>query len=135
MSQTTALPRQTRYCTEIKAILKASGHATNAQILLVLRKSYPDLSATTVHRATTRLAHRGYIAIAPPAKDGSMQYDTNTNPHDHFQCQDCGITRDTDIKDKIIPLLKNSMNDCDISGRLIITGTCKQCVKKEGVKT
>lgn len=134
MSPKTTLHRQTKYCTEIEKILRSFGHATNAQILLALRESYPDLSATTVHRATTRLAHRGSIAIAPTAKDGSMQYDANTNPHDHFQCRDCGITRDTDIKDKIIPLLQNSMTDCDISGRLIITGTCKHCIKKEGVK-
>lgn len=129
MTTLSALHRQTRYCTEIEMILKTFGHATNAKILLHIRKSYPDLSATTVHRATTRLAHRGAIAIAPSTSDGSMQYDSNLSPHDHFQCLSCGLLKDAKVKDKIIPILESSINNCSISGQLTITGVCSQCSK------
>lgn len=122
--------RQTKYCQAIEQALVILGHATNAELLLHLRETYPDLSATTVHRATARLADRGAIAIAPAAKDGSMRYDVNTVPHDHFKCSKCGVLRDTNVKDKIIPILEASMNDCTISGQLTISGICKCCQKE-----
>ena len=125
--------RQTKYCSEIERQLRIVGHATNAELLISLRKSYPKLSATTVHRATSRLAQRGVISVAPPSCDGSMRYDANIKPHDHFQCSSCGILRDTDVRDKIIPILKDSIEDCDISGQLTINGVCIQC-KNQGEK-
>ena len=127
MNDTTVTQRQTKYCQAIETMLVSLGHATNAALLAELQKSVPSLSATTVHRATARLAARGTIALAPPAPDGSMRYDTNTRPHDHFLCTNCGLLRDTDVKDKVTLILESSMEDCHISGRLTISGTCKQC--------
>ena len=124
-------PRQTQNCKDIEQALKHMGHASNTELLQVLRKANPSLSATTVHRATSRLALRGVIAIAPPHVDGSMRYDANTQPHDHFMCNSCGILRDTDIKDQVIPIVESSMTDCVISGRLTISGECKKCINKE----
>jgi Fe2+ or Zn2+ uptake regulation protein len=129
MDAATTTQRQTKYCQAIEQTISLLGHATNAELLAVLRKSYPDVSATTVHRATARLASRGTIAFAPAAPDGSMRYDANIAPHDHFQCSLCGILRDTNVKDKVIPILESSIGDCSISGQLTISGTCKHCMK------
>lgn len=123
----TTQQRQTKYCQAIENMLDLLGHATNVELLTELRKTYPILSPTTVHRATARLASRGKIAMAPSTNDGSMQYDSNTSPHDHFQCLSCGMLRDTNIKDKVVPILESSIGDCHISGRLTITGVCKYC--------
>jgi hypothetical protein len=76
--------RQTKYCQSIEQTLHKLGHATNAEILIALRKSFPDLSATTIHRATARLASRGKIAIAPADNSGSMRYDTNVQLVDDY---------------------------------------------------
>jgi Fur family transcriptional regulator, peroxide stress response regulator len=120
--------RQTKYCQAIESMLETLGHATNAELLRSLREVYPDVSATTVHRATARLASRGSISQAPPAADGSMRYDANTTPHDHFMCRKCGVLRDTDVKDKVVPILEASIGgDCHISGRITISGVCKKC--------
>ena len=128
----TAVPsfrqRQTKYCQTLKGILKLKGHATNAQLLIELRTYYPDVGTTTVHRATTRLSGRGEVAIAPNALDGSMQYDANVTSHDHFQCSSCGLLRDTDIKDKIAPILESSIDGCHINGQLTINGICRKCM-------
>lgn len=129
MITTAVSPRQTKYCQAIELEIAKLGHATNSELLQVLRKVYPDLSATTVHRATARLASRGTIGIAPSRNDGSMCYDANTTPHDHFQCLLCGILRDTDVKDKVIPILEESIGDCSISGQLTISGICKKCMR------
>lgn len=119
--------RQTKYCRSISQALARLGHATNAELLEALRRDYPTLSATTVHRATARLSARGTIATAPPSTDGSMRYDANTDMHDHFICLDCGHIRDAHISEKIIPLLCEEIQDCTISGSLVINGLCNSC--------
>ncbi len=130
MNTVATTQRQTKYCQAIEVLLGSVGHATNTELLVALRKTFPHLSATTVHRATTRLAARGSIAVAPPDRDGSIRYDANVVPHDHFVCTSCGMLRDTDIKDKVTPILESSMDDCHISGRLTIGGLCKHCKEK-----
>ena len=133
MNKPIIVQRQTKYCQAIEQRLQSLGHATNAELLANLRVAFPNLSATTVHRATARLASRGTIAIAPSTQDGSMHYDANTTPHDHFQCTSCGLLRDTDVKDKITPILEASIDGCSISGRLTISGTCNSCTKGKKV--
>lgn len=129
MTETAVVTRQTKYCQAIERELSRLGHATNMELVARLRQDFPDLSVTTVHRATARLASRGDIAIAPSARDGSMTYDANTMPHDHFQCLSCGLLRDTEVKDKVIPILEASIGDCSISGQLTIGGICKKCMR------
>jgi len=124
--------RSTKYCLAIKDRLEAVGHATNAELLCYLRDFFPDLSATTVHRVTARLLLRGEISIAPAKYEGSMCYDSNIVPHDHFKCSSCGLLKDIDIKDRIISILEESIDDCGIYGRLVINGKCKKCIRKQG---
>lgn len=130
MTQTAIQQRETKYCRAIRHTLSIQGHATNGELLALLRQSFPDVSATTVHRATARLASRNEISVAPAAQDGSMRYDTNTTAHDHFLCSSCFMLLDTDVKDKVIPILEASIGDCSISGQLTISGICKQCRTK-----
>lgn len=119
--------RETKYCRDIRAYLNAHGHATNTQILAALREHYPNLSATTVHRATTRLADRGEICAAPPDTSGAMRYDSNTHVHDHFMCRSCGQLRDTNVGAIVREHLESSLSDCHISGPITISGLCKNC--------
>lgn len=121
--------RQTKYCVQIEGIVKKLGHASNAQILTELHALYPDVSATTVHRATARLASRGELGVAPVDSGGAMRYDANTTPHDHFLCVHCGLLRDVDIANQLAPLLENALEDCSVSGRITISGTCKSCAR------
>lgn len=127
MTQAATQQRETKYCRAIKHGLTTKGHATNSELLTLLRASFPDVSPTTIHRATARLAARNEIRLAPAARDGSRRYDANSTPHDHFLCSACYTLRDTDVKDKVIPILEASIDDCSISGQLTISGLCKLC--------
>jgi Fe2+ or Zn2+ uptake regulation protein len=126
MSTITA-QRKTKYCIAIEEILERFGHATNQEILMELRNTFPTLSATTVHRATARLAQRGTISIAPHTNDGSMRYDANTNKHDHFICSSCDVIKDANIINKVAPVMESAISGCHISGPLTIFGVCKEC--------
>lgn len=133
METATHKTRQTKYCLQIEEIVKQLGHASNAQILVALHKTYPNVSATTVHRATTRLAARGELGIAPVDTSGAMRYDANTQPHDHFVCLHCGLLRDVDIADKVTPLLTSAIEGCSMSGRITVSGTCKECKRGDSI--
>lgn len=127
--------RNTKYTTEILKIISKLGHATNLEILLVLRKSYPEVTATTVHRITTRLSDRGEIAEAPHDIQGAIRYDVKTQPHDHFLCQSCGGIRDIDVAEEVIPTISSALGGCRITGRLVIYGSCETClIHNKGVK-
>ena len=129
MNTMTTKQRQTKYCQAIDRQMQSIGHASNAELLKCLHESFPKLSSTTVHRVTARLSSRGIIKVAPPKQDGSMRYDANTEAHDHFQCLSCGLLRDTNIKNKVIPILESNIDGCKISGQLTINGLCNKCAK------
>jgi Fur family peroxide stress response transcriptional regulator len=96
-----------------------------------MRSQFPELSATTVHRITARLAERGAISLAPSTADGSMRYDAGVQPHDHFVCQGCANIRDIDVAPALIPQIEAELGGCKISGRLLVSGTCGHCLTKE----
>jgi Fe2+ or Zn2+ uptake regulation protein len=125
--------RSTKYTQEVSRIIETSGHVTNAEILEELRKIYSDVTATTVHRVTTRLAEHGRITEAPHDRHGAIRYDNNIKSHDHFLCQSCGGIKDIDVAEQVIPSISRALGGCRITGRLVIYGSCENClVKKEG---
>lgn len=123
--------RETKYCTSIRELIKKLEHATNGELLYHLQRDFPELSATTVHRATARLASRGEIGLAPSTHRGAVRYDAQTTPHDHFNCNVCDRLCDTDIKDKIQPAIKELVADCAVSGNVVLTGLCHACQAKQ----
>jgi Fur family transcriptional regulator, peroxide stress response regulator len=127
MNSAVVVPRTTKYCLAIETALSRRGHATNSELHEILLSMYPEISATTIHRATARLSARGSIRSAPSSLDGAMRYDSNPLPHDHFMCTHCGTLQDIDVKETVVQLLKTAIRDCDVSGRLVISGRCKDC--------
>jgi len=126
----TVIPRDTKYTKELLLAISELGHATNAELLDKLTGVFPDLSATTVHRSSARLAERGLLGVAPPDMQGSMRYDANTKPHDHFVCTNCGGIRDIVVAENIIPTISSALGGCKITGRLLIQGSCETCLTK-----
>ncbi len=127
---TTIIPRTTKFVEEIMPVLKQRGHATNHELMLLLQETFPDVSATTVHRLTNRLKERGLIGLAPPCRDGSARYDSNPQPHHHFMCTRCDRLCDveqSDAAERVIANIKQLSADCAIAGSLTMQGICKKC--------
>ena len=127
--------RETKYCRAIRRAMKTLDHPTNVALLTSLRAEFPDLSATTVHRATARLAERGEIRVAPSTKQGAVRYDSLTTEHDHFNCTICDKLCDAELKEKILPIITSAVIDCSISGDIIINGICGSCSKAKNQGT
>lgn len=123
--------RTSKYIEAVRVCMHGLGHFTNAELLEVLRHTYPEVSATTVHRITARMVERGELQFAPAGRENVKRFDTNLAPHDHFCCESCGMLRDAELRARILPLVEEALGeDCAISGSLTISGICKQCHKE-----
>ncbi|NCU37578.1 hypothetical protein EOL96_00740 [Candidatus Saccharibacteria bacterium] len=127
LSTTKPATRETKYCNTIRMVVEYRGHATNAEVHADVCRIFPNVSATTVHRATARLASRGELGVAPADAQGAMRYDANLEPHDHFMCVRCGLLRDITIAQDVLPLITQKLEGCEISGNITISGICRKC--------
>jgi Fe2+ or Zn2+ uptake regulation protein len=115
---------------QTKIVLEAArelGHATNADILKLVRTTFPELSATTVHRITARMVTAGLLNYGPDI-NGSKTIDANTFPHDHFICETCDGIKDITISEKSRKEIQSQVDSLVINSQLTITGECTQCV-------
>lgn len=123
--------RTTKYTTAVRDHMDRVGHATNVELLNELRSEFPDLSATTVHRITSRMVERGELRLAPSGQGNVMRFDANLEPHDHFICEHCDLIRDAHLGNIIRPQIEQAIgSDCSISGSLTVSGVCMHCHKE-----
>lgn len=123
-----ATDRNTKYTAAIRHWMSVLGHATNLELLEKLRDEFPNLSATTVHRVTSRLVERGELQLAPGTCGSAIRLDANPERHDHFMCEHCGALMDANLRDEVRSTLERSIgNGCSISGNLTISGMCRKC--------
>lgn len=124
-----AIRRHSKYAEAVKRSLAYYGHATNAQMADDIRRSYPHLSDTTVHRITQRLVDDGLAQLAPNAVDGAMVFDSNLAPHDHFECAQCGRLSDISVPADARRQIHAAIGHCRLSGSLKIVGECCDCIE------
>lgn len=126
--------RSTKYSSAVLSYVRSHGHATNTDILTALRTDWPELSATTVHRVTARLASHSELALAPKDIDGNLRYDANTKQHHHFYCACCDVIRDIQLDTTLLRQLEEGLGGCKLNGQLLINGACGKCALKESNK-
>jgi Fur family peroxide stress response transcriptional regulator len=119
--------RTTKYTQAVREYMSRVGHATNLDIQRELQKTYPELSATTIHRITARLYEQKLLQLVPFEPGGSMHYDANLGLHDHFYCTRCKTIKDLTIPRDIFESLGTIAEGNIITERLAIMGTCSQC--------
>ncbi len=126
----TVARRRSRYVSAVRNSLQYFGHATNAEVTDDLRRSYPHLSDTTVHRITQRLLEDGEIQLAGHDDGGAMIFDVNTAVHDHFECSQCGVLRDISVPLNCRRDIRAVIGVCRLNGPLKIVGECHKCIEE-----
>jgi Fe2+ or Zn2+ uptake regulation protein len=114
---------------QTKLVLEAAkqmGHSTNSDILIYVRQNIPEVSATTVHRITTRLIKHGLLSYGPEM-NGSRIVDANAMPHDHFVCKECSGIKDIIIAGNARQQIQTQVPNLALSSSLTITGDCDMC--------
>ncbi|HMQ95664.1 MAG TPA: transcriptional repressor [Candidatus Saccharibacteria bacterium] len=122
-----ATRRDSKYLALVRQYLKRANHVTNNDILEYCRQYHSQLSATTIHRITTRMMYDGEISIAPPTKDGCMRFDNNLLPHSHLECNDCGQLCDATISLEVLSAMRKKYNNFRFDGPVLVKGRCKEC--------
>ena len=118
--------RTTPQAEAVAEALRHFGHATNHRLLSAVLVTFPNLTATTVHRITTRLIAEG-LASRGPELGGAVLIDANPAPHDHFICQACGGVRDIHVSSETLDDLQRQLGRNLVGGGITITGTCAPC--------
>ncbi len=104
-------------------------HPTAEDLYLALRDKGEEISLASVYRALRSLADEGLVATLPLAP--ADRFDSNTAPHYHFHCRQCGRVLDLDLPYK--PELDLSLEELGFSVHhhtLVFHGLCPACQKR-----
>jgi Fe2+ or Zn2+ uptake regulation protein len=115
-----------------KAVMQALytlGHATNQDLHEQVIKQLPSVSATTVHRITTRLIENKEIGYAP-SNGKAVMLDAKSSPHDHFVCKGCGGMKDITLSNSVFKNIQEQLGKNIVENELVIYGICVDCSNK-----
>ena len=107
-------------------------HPSAEMVHEMLREEHPDISLATVYRNLNYFKQQGLVSSVATVK-GVERFDAITDPHVHFICGSCSQVLD-------LPQISAPQSLCGaaeeaVGGqidacRLIFTGTCAHCLKK-----
>ena len=112
----------------IKFMLGNRDHPSARMIHLELKRKYPTLSFSTVYN-TLKVLEKIKEITSIHLFDDHLNYDSNTAPHFHFFCNECGSIHDIFIDE----MGGVSLPEGEIQGHLIdsyqafFKGTCRDC--------
>lgn len=118
------------------ALCHTKAHPSAETLYQTLKKTYPNLSRTTVYTNLNRLQAEGSVTCVGVV-DGSERYDANTAPHPHFFCEKCGAVMDVEGLPEIGHLIQEaeSHNAFRVQGyELSFHGLCERCAAAEREK-
>jgi Fur family peroxide stress response transcriptional regulator len=76
-----------------RAVAASLDHPDAETVFRAVRSRLPTVSLDTVYRTLWTLNDLGLIAALGPRRE-SVRFDANLEPHHHFVCLRCGMTRD-----------------------------------------
>jgi Fur family transcriptional regulator, peroxide stress response regulator len=107
-------------------------HPDAETIFKAVRRRMPTVSLDTVYRTLWLLIDLGLLStLGPPP--GRARFDANLDPHHHFVCTKCGLTRDftsQDLDRLTIPDSVRRLGRVEIA-RVEVRGLCTQCSKRK----
>lgn len=112
-----------------EALSATKAHPSAEALYQLLRKTYPNLSRTTVYTNLNRLRKQGSV-ISVGVVDGCERYDANTLPHPHFFCDRCGAVIDVEGLPNLLSLERaaESRYRFRVMGHeLSFHGLCEKC--------
>ena len=112
----------------LEILTNSRTHPSIEEIYIEIQKKYPSISKTTIYRNLRQLTKDGVIGKVL-LQDGLERYDTRTEQHYHYKCENCDRIYDIDI-----PYLKNI--DKEVQKKyglnvdkhdIIFIGLCSKC--------
>jgi len=106
-------------------------HPDAETVFREVRRRMPTVSLDTVHRTLQLLKDLGLVVPLGPRHE-SVRFDAHTEPHDHYVCLRCGMTRDiegprVDVRpspEKVAYL------GSVVGARVLVQGICRACAEE-----
>ncbi|NOZ74169.1 MAG: transcriptional repressor [FCB group bacterium] len=127
--------RKSRQRNEILRIVQhTTSHPTADWVYDQARTVFPNISLGTVYRNLNQLVEAGMVTSI---KDKTVvRYDGNTDPHDHFKCDQCLRIYDLTIMDDAFLETINKSQPFHITRfRLELHGICPTCQDSQNIAT
>lgn len=112
----------------LKYLLRENNHPSVDTIYKSLVPDIPTLSRTTVYNTLKLLSEKEVIATLT-ISDTDLRFDFISEPHDHFQCKQCGTIYDVQAGANLEEV--KSINGHRVQEvQLHMKGICNQCLDK-----
>ena len=122
--------------TEIfREVARTGDHPDAETVYQRVRARIPAVSLDTIYRTLWLLVDLGLIQTLGTGRDRA-RFDANLNPHHHFVCVKCGLTKDfysTDFDELALPESLSRIGRVEAT-HVEVRGVCLECVAK-GAKT
>ena len=107
-------------------------HPDAEKVFTGVRERIPTISLDTVYRALWLLSELGLIKTLGPHRERA-RFDANLEPHHHFVCTACGLTRDfysQEFDDLKPPASVKVFGQIETT-HVEVRGVCRACASKE----
>jgi len=103
-------------------------HPDAEMIFRGVQPRMPTASLDTVYRTLWLLAELGLIKTLGPRRE-SVRFDANPNPHHHYVCTRCGLTRDFESRSLGILRIPPVVQDFGsiVATHVEVRGLCANC--------
>ena len=115
-----------------REVAKRGDHPDAEAVHRGVRERLPTISLDTVYRALWLLNDLRLINTLSPPRERA-RFDANLEPHHHFVCTRCGLTRDfqSDELDQIaLPRSVRRLGNIETT-HLEVRGVCRSCARDD----
>jgi len=111
-----------------RAIASTDQHPDAETVWRMVRARIPTLSLATVYRTLWLLADVGLVSTVVPGGD-RVRFDANLDPHAHYVCIRCGLTRDLASSDDELKRISEraSRFGSVVTTAVEVRGICERC--------
>ncbi|RPI74631.1 MAG: transcriptional repressor [Desulfobacteraceae bacterium] len=113
-------------------VAKSGTHPDAETVYRAVRERMPSVSLDTVYRTLWLLSDMGLIAALGPARE-KARFDSNTEPHHHFICRQCGKILDfysPDLDRLPVPEAAQTLGQSE-KINVEIRGLCRACLEEK----
>ena len=123
----------TKYRELILTIIKSSpGHLTAEEVYEAAHCQNPKIVMATVYNSLAWLSDNGFIKKLN-LKNGVVNYDKSTKPHEHCVCAGCGRIFDFKLPD-LQEQLKSCLETDILDYELTVSILCEECKNDKNAK-
>jgi Fur family peroxide stress response transcriptional regulator len=115
-----------------REIASSVEHPDAESVFRAVQRRVPTVSRDTVYRTLWKLQELGLVTTLG-ARRPTVRFDANLDPHHHYVCMNCGLTRDLEsatFSALRIPEIVRELGS--VAGTHIeVRGLCRACQEKE----